>query len=289
MTVILLLSFLSGAFGCGKKKNYDVDDIVSLSTSYFGMEIDPVYSFALQKREGRWFFSASCLTGVRKEHYASFGFFEIPDDDAVGLFNIISGDGEIDRLEKYRNTPRIFHISDAPARSLCIEFGDGYKIEKDTEFGRNTLDYLHVLADKYCSSAEKETITSVSASCSAMSYSSAYSYLLEKKGKTWFFSFDTSVDCGAKRIRAKNRQISGDSAGQIIAIVKAERLINKVRQYKEPDEDVFALDAAEYAVSINFSDGSRLCAPVSPGDELTEVFCGLAKKYKQNVKIYRKG
>lgn len=276
--VILVLSFLSGAFGCGKKKNYVAADIVSVSTSYFGMEIDPVYSFALQKKEGRWFFSASCLTGERKEHYASFGFFEIPDDDAVGLLNIISGDGEIDRLEKYRNAPRIFHISDAPSRSLCIKFGDGYKIEKDTEFGRNTLDYFYALADRYCESAEKETITSVSTSCSAMSYSSVYSYLLEKKGKAWFFSFDTSVDYDGTRIRAENRQISDDSAEQVIATVKAERLINKVRQYKEPDEDEFALDAAEYAVSIKLSDGSRLCAPVEPGNELTDVFYRLAKK-----------
>ena len=150
-----ILSLLLGLFGCGGNKKYTIDDIVLVHTVYYGMESNPVYSFAMRKAEEDWFFSATCLVGNNKEHYASFSSFPITDEDAQGFLQIIREDGEIERLFKYRNPIRIFHISDAPARSFGMTFSDGNSIEKKTKPGDRALDYLYALADRYYEEAER--------------------------------------------------------------------------------------------------------------------------------------
>ena len=90
-----VLSLLLGLFGCGGNKKYN--------TVYYGMESNPVYSFAMRKEEDNWVFSAKCLVGSNKEHYASFASFPITDEDAQGFLQVIREDGEIERLFKHRN------------------------------------------------------------------------------------------------------------------------------------------------------------------------------------------
>ena len=64
ITVLVLL--VSGLFGCGNSREYKVDDIALINTTYYGMTREPVYSFALQKEKEDWFFSASLMWKIRK-------------------------------------------------------------------------------------------------------------------------------------------------------------------------------------------------------------------------------
>ena len=149
-----VLSLLMGLFGCGGNKKYTVDDIVLIHTGYYGMESNPVYSFAMRKEEDNWVFSAKCLVGRNKEHYASFDAFPITDEDVQSFLQIIREDGEIKKLFRHRNPIRVFHIPDAPARSFGIAFSDGNRAEKETMPGDRALDYLYALADRYYEAAE---------------------------------------------------------------------------------------------------------------------------------------
>lgn len=159
VAIVSILSLLLGLFGCGGNKKYTIDDIVLVHTGYYGMESNPVYSFAMRKEEDNWVFSASCRVGSNKDHYTSFSSFPITDEDAQGFLQIIREDGEIERLFKYRNPIRIFHISDAPVRSFGMTFSDGNSIEKKTKPGDRALDYLYALADRYYEEAESSEDT----------------------------------------------------------------------------------------------------------------------------------
>ena len=143
-----------GLFGCGGNKKHTADDIVSINTVYYGTESNPVYSFALEKEEDGWFFSADCLVGNQKDHYTSFSSFPISAEDAEGFLRILCEDGEIEKLYKHRNPIRIFRSSDAPARSSAMSFSDGNTIEKETMLGDRALNYLYALADRYYEAAE---------------------------------------------------------------------------------------------------------------------------------------
>lgn len=152
---MFLFPVMLGLFGCSGGKKYTADEIVALHTAYHGMERNPVYSFALQKKDENWLFSASCSVRSRKDHYTSFSFFPISDDEAEELFEIIREEDEIERLRKYRNPIRIFSASDAPMRSSGVTFTDGNTIEKEAAFGAKVLDCLYDLADRHHEAAEK--------------------------------------------------------------------------------------------------------------------------------------
>ena len=156
---MLALLPVFGLFGCGGSKKHTADELLMLNTVYYGTARDPVYAFALKKEENGWLFSADCLVGEQKEHYASFESFPVPAEDAAGFLQIISEDGEIKKLYKHRNPIRFFHISDVPARSLGMTFCDGSTMEKDAELGDRALDYLYVLADRYYKDAESSAET----------------------------------------------------------------------------------------------------------------------------------
>ena len=154
VTVVFALLPVFGLFGCGGSEKYTADDLVLIHTVYHGTERNPVYCFALKKDENGWLFSADCLVGEEKEHYTSFESFPIPAEDAAELLQIVSEEGEIERLYKHRNPIRFFHISDAPTRSLGMTFSDGSTIEKEAILGDRALNYLYALADRYYKAAE---------------------------------------------------------------------------------------------------------------------------------------
>ena len=158
--VVLAFLPIFGLFGCGGSEKYTADDLVLIHTVYHGTERNPVYCFALKKDENGWLFSADCLVGEEKEHYTSFESFPIPAEDAAELLQIVSEEGEIERLYKHRNPIRFFHISDAPTRSLGMTFSDGSTIEKEAILGDRALNYLYVLADRYYKAAEGSADTS---------------------------------------------------------------------------------------------------------------------------------
>lgn len=279
-----ILSLLLGLFGCGGNKKYTIDDIVLVHTGYYGMESNPVYSFAMQKEEDNWVFSASCRVGSNKDHYTSFSSFPITDEDAQGFLQIIREDGEIERLFKYRNPIRIFHISDAPARSFGMTFSDGNSVEKETRLGDRALDYLYALADRHYKSAESVEVTAVSIHRNCMDYSSSCSFCLEKNEGVWLFSFDAEIDRSGGHTEAENQRIEEDAAEEILRIVKERQLVTRVKQYEvPPDDDIFALDETTYWTSFEFADGSSIDAPIDAGAELIDAFYSLAK-----IKIHQR-
>lgn len=156
---MLALLPVFGLFGCGGSKKHTADELLMLNTVYYGTARDPVYAFALKKEENGWLFSADCLVGEQKERYTSFESFPIPAEDAAELLQIVSEEGEIERLYKHRNPIRFFHISDVPTRSLGMTFSDGSAMEKDAELGDRALAYLYVLADRYYKEAESAAET----------------------------------------------------------------------------------------------------------------------------------
>lgn len=279
-----ILSLLLGLFGCDGNKKYTIDDIVLVHTGYYGMESNPVYSFAMRKEEDNWVFSASCRVGSNKDHYTSFSSFPITDEDAQGFLQIIREDGEIERLFKYRNPIRIFHISDAPARSFGMTFSDGNSIEKKTKPGDRALDYLYALADRHYKSAESVEVTAVSIHRNCMDYSSSCSFCLEKNEGVWLFSFDAEIDRSGGHTEAENQRIEEDAAEEILRIVKERQLVTRVKQYEvPPDDDIFALDETTYWTSFEFADGSSIDAPIDAGAELIDAFYSLAK-----IKIHQR-
>lgn len=279
-----ILSLLLGLFGCGGNKKYTIDDIVLVHTGYYGMESNPVYSFAMRKEEDNWVFSASCRVGSNKDHYTSFSSFPITDEDAQGFLQIIREDGEIERLFKYRNPIRIFHISDAPARSFGMTFSDGNRVEKETRLGDRALDYLYALADRHYKSAESVEVTAVSIHRNCMDYSSSCSFCLEKNEGVWLFSFDAEIDRSGGHTEAENQRIEEDAAEEILRIVKERQLVTRVKQYEvPPDDDIFALDETTYWTSFEFADGSSIDAPIDAGAELIDAFYSLAK-----IKIHQR-
>lgn len=284
VAIVSILSLLLGLFGCGGNKKYTIDDIVLVHTGYYGMESNPVYSFAMRKEEDNWVFSASCRVGSNKDHYTSFSSFPITDEDAQGFLQIIREDGEIERLFKYRNPIRIFHISDAPARSFGMTFSDGNSIEKKTKPGDRALDYLYALADRHYKSAESVEVTAVSIHRNCMDYSSSCSFCLEKNEGVWLFSFDAEIDRSGGHTEAENQRIEEDAAEEILRIVKERQLITRVKQYEvPPDDDIFALDETTYWTSFEFADGSSIDAPIDAGAELIDAFYSLAK-----IKIHQR-
>ena len=294
VAIVSILSLLLGLFGCGGNKKYTIDDIVLVHTGYYGMESNPVYSFAMRKEEDNWVFSASCRVGSNKDHYTSFSSFPITDEDAQGFLitdedaqgflQIIREDGEIERLFKYRNPIRIFHISDAPARSFGMTFSDGNSVEKETRLGDRALDYLYALADRHYKSAESVEVTAVSIHRNCMDYSSSCSFCLEKNEGVWLFSFDAEIDRSGGHTEAENQRIEEDAAEEILRIVKERQLVTRVKQYEmPPDDDIFALEETAYWTSFEFADGSSIDAPIDAGAELIDAFYSLAK-----IKIHQR-
>lgn len=284
VAIVSILSLLLGLFGCGGNKKYTIDDIVLVHTGYYGMESNPVYSFAMRKEEDNWVFSASCRVGSNKDHYTSFSSFPITDEDAQGFLQIIREDGEIERLFKYRNPIRIFHISDAPVRSFGMTFSDGNSIEKKTKPGDRALDYLYALADRHYKSAESVEVTAVSIHRNCMDYSSSCSFCLEKNEGVWLFSFDAEIDRSGGHTEAENQRIEEDAAEEILRIVKERQLVTRDKQYEvPPDDDIFALDETTYWTSFEFADGSSIDAPIDAGAELIDAFYSLAK-----IKIHQR-
>lgn len=277
-----ILFLISGLAGCGKGKSQTEDDIVQINTSYHGMERDPVYAFTLKKKDENWFLSASCKVGEDKLHYTSFRFFPITSEEADSFFTIMGEEGEIKRIKKYHDLFRFIPILDAPSRSTGITFTDGSKIEKKIALSKKTLDYLYMLADRHYEAAESGNLKSVSIVSSCTDYSASYMFSLDKVEDAWLFSFDAVIDDGGMRVEKENLQIDDDLAEKILSIVEDQQLLEAVMEYKKPEEDeeYIILDETDYATSFTFANDSRICAPIDPGEKLTDEFYFLAKYYQ---------
>ena len=276
ITVLVLL--VSGLFGCGNSREYKVDDIALINTTYYGMTREPVYSFALQKEKEDWFFSASCYVEDQKAYYASFSSLQIPCEEAEGFLEIIREEGEIKRFRKYHEPIRLFQTPDAPACSSEIVFSDGSRVDRGIAFGDKALRYLYALAGKYYETAENyEGIRAVSVQRCCMDHSSSYLFTIEKEGNDWFFSYDAVIDSSNIHTEVEKQRIEEKDAEEILRIVKEEQLVTAVKGYEEPlDDDIMILDETTYQISFEFEDGSSIDAPIDAGASLIDAFYTLA-------------
>lgn len=278
---LAILSMIFGLSGCSEGKKYTADDIELINTVYYGTSANPVYSFALMKKNGSWLFSANCYLEKHEGHYTSFSSFQVPSDEAEEFLAILREEGEIERIQKHKNSKSLFNISDTPAYSTGITFADGSVIEKNITLGDRALEYLYELADKYYEAAEKETITKVTVGSTAMLLYYSYAFTLEKDENTWFFSFTADIDDGKGHMERTDLRVNEDDALEILAIVKEQQLVDRVNRYEEPeDDDTIVLDETTYNTSFEFADGSFVSAPINPGTELVEAFYSLAGKYQ---------
>ena len=274
MSVFLVVS---GLFGCESSKKHTVDDIISLHTSYYGMESNPIYSFALRKQDENWLFSASCWVKSREDCYTSFSSFPIPTEEAEKFLEIIREEDEIRRLRKYRNPIHIFHIADAPTRSSGMTFIDGSSLEKETSFSDKLQKYLYTLADMHYEAAESVEFESVCIYRHCMDYSSSYSYTLAKSENEWYLSFDAVIGSSGVHTEVERQRIDERDAKEILRIIKEQQLVARVRQYEPPPDDgISVLDETTYGISFDFPDGSSIHAPINAGSELSDAFYSLA-------------
>lgn len=133
------------------------------------------------------------------------------------------------------------------------------------------------LPTKYYGAAEKVEISGVSVYSSSMDQFGSYSFAIEKEGDDWFFSFDAVVDSGGVRTEVENQRIGEEDAKEILRIVKEQRLVASVSEYKEPPDDgIYVLDETIYRTSFTFTDGRSVYAPIDAGSELTDAFYHLA-------------
>ena len=97
----------------------------------------------------------------------------------------------------------------------------------------------------------------------------SFSFSLRKSGSEWLLSAE--LDGGA----VEGRKIDAD---EILAVVKSEKLIDKVLAYRAPDDGFEALDADEYTLSFTLG-GETHHAPIR-SDKLEEKL-RLAAKSKE--------
>lgn len=281
MSVFLVVS---GLFGCESSKKHTVDDIISLHTSYYGMESNPVYSFALRKQDENWLFSASCNLKSREDYYTSFSSFPIPTEEAEKFLEIIREEDEIRRLRKYRNPIRFFHIADEPMRSSRMTFTDGNSIEKETKLCDRAIDCLRDLADRYYEAAEraesesiKNELTSVSVRLKDTEPWRSHSFTLKKDGDHWYFSFECSFGEDSLPVKAENVRLSDEETDDVIRIIAKSDLISKASGYAEPPEDIDSItDRNVYITEFSLADGSGINSSLPAPDELTGCLYGLA-------------
>ena len=281
MSVFLVVS---GLFGCESSKKHTVDDIISLHTSYYGMESNPVYSFALRKQDENWLFSASCNLKSRENYYTSFSCFPIPTEEAEEILDIIREEGEIERLRKYRNPIRFFHIADEPMRSSRMTFTDGNSIEKETKLCDRAIDCLRDLADRHYEAAEKaeliaikNKLTSVFIRLKDTEPWRSHSFTLKKDGDHWYFSFECSFGEDSLPVKAENVRLSDEETDDVIRIIAKSDLISKASGYAEPPEDIDSItDRNVYITEFSLADGSGINSSLPAPDELTGCLYGLA-------------
>ena len=285
--MLSIISVISGFCGCSGSKSRTVGNIASLATVYYGMESSPVYSFSLQKKndilqkKDIWYFSASCAVGEKKDRHTSFDFFPLTAEEAEKFLAVLSEEKTVTRLRMSIDLSRIFRAADAPSRNTVIVFENGSRIEKNTDLGEKTRNFLYELADRHCAEAEKGTIESFSVSSSCMDNSFSYFFMLEKNEDAWYFSFDAAFEAKEyARVEKNDVRLDDSEAERIFELVGKHGITNAVLQYREPEDNgEFWLDATEYNTSFVFVDGSRVHAPIEPGSELTGALYKLAENY----------
>ena len=281
MSVVLVVSVL---FGCGGSRKYTDDDIISFHTSYYGMASNPVYAFALRKQDENWLFSASCNLKSQEDYYTSFSSFPIPTEEAEEILEIIREEGEIERLRKYRNPIRIFHIADAPTHSSGMTFTDKNSIDKETGLCDRTIDCLSDLADRHYEAAEKaglmaikNELTSVFIRLKDTEPRHSHSFTLTKDGDRWYFSFKCSFGEDSLPVKAENVRLSDEETDDVIRIIAKYDLISKASGYAEPPEDIDSItDRNVHIMEFSLTDGSRIDSSLPAPDELTGCLYGLA-------------
>ncbi len=97
----------------------------------------------------------------------------------------------------------------------------------------------------------------------------SFVYSLRKSGSDWFL---TAEFTDGEPVTVEDKKIDAD---EILAVVKSEKLLDRVLAYRAPDDGLEALDADEYTISFTLG-GETYPAPIR-SDKLEEKLRGAAK------------
>lgn len=119
---------------------------------------------------------------------------------------------------------------------------------------------------------------SLAFSCSSMSMSDSYSFVLYKEnGRILFdaeyFSYDRN-----EVIHFENKEASDSDMEKMLDIIAQYDLINFIRTYKEPKIEWEVLDGTDYYLSIRMSDDSQRSIKMCDGSPTNVGFAGNARK-----------
>lgn len=142
-----ILGTLLSFFGCKKKSDYTLDDVVSLSVSCGEMDLTKCYSFAITLKDGSWIFYADCYsldgeTGIKLET-------PIKNEEAKSLLAEAAVSEFIASPKKFKKSVFSPRLPDETVYSSQITFSDGSEITTSTLLSRDIQNGFYALAEKY--------------------------------------------------------------------------------------------------------------------------------------------
>lgn len=148
VTVLALMSFLCGLFGCGKAPEYTADDIKSVSMSCGHMDFSHSYSFYLRKEGSAWLLDAEFASDTEslRTEYAEC---TVAQADAKELLDIIESQQLIEKLRRYRKPKSKIQVMDETTYYTSILFANGESLGAATLASQELEACFYRLAEKY--------------------------------------------------------------------------------------------------------------------------------------------
>lgn len=296
--LMLLMCSTTGLLSCSSGNKYTPDDLTSVKTNCVSTSDAHSYDFSLDKRDDDWFLSSECYINGYTEQ-AEFTEYRIEHDDAAELMKLLSTEGIINNLKKYRESLFKHQADDETVYYSTLTFKDGESICKKTTLDESLIALFYSLTEKYSVAAQEklyediDNLVSVSISSNSMYFPQTYSFSIEQNGDEWRFTFECDLNPldGGERVEVYRCLIDSSVADEIKSILEKSELFKNVQKYKESedtDSEVYALDETTYSTSFVLKDGSCFSAPVEADKELKEIFYKLAEEYKYAESDYDK-
>ena len=268
---VLMLTILSGLFGCGEK--YTVDDIVGVSLFESGMDRNAAYAYGLIREGDAWYLSAECGNVGR---YAHFDCMYFPVEANTILDSIKEGE----YIKKTRSKKRFAVFApDTPGRELMLTFSDDTKQSAAIPAPelRKAFAALSAAIEAGIPMYAAEEATGLYLSANGMNADESYSFALFQDD-----GWRLSADClsGDARVTLDEVRITDEDAGTLLAIAFDEELDKKVFTYRALPDDLVVQDEDVHLVSMHF--GKTAGQAHIESEALEEGFFALVRKYTGN-------
>ena len=268
---VLMLTILSGLFGCGEK--YTVDDIVGGSLFESGMDRNAAYAYGLIREGDAWYLSAECGNVGRYTHFDCMYF-------PVEANTILDSIKEGEYIKKTRSKKRFAVFApDTPGRELMLTFSDDTKQSAAIPAPglREAFAALSAAIEAGIPMYAAEEATGLYLSANGMNADESYSFALFQDD-----GWRLSADClsGDARVTLDEVRITDEDAGTLLAIAFDEELDRKVFTYRALPDDLVVQDKDVHLVSMHF--GKTAGQAHIESEALEEGFFALVRKYTGN-------